>query len=223
MKYITIKESEFQHTAARRRLVLKLKRLNTVHQVSTHSRPKAAGCPRRNKQTAERVSTHSRPKAAGPLCRRFFRIYHGFNTQPPEGGWTLKVYMATNKVTFQHTAARRRLVAFSFYIDAALHVSTHSRPKAAGMKPLSAFARLKVSTHSRPKAAGFNMCVICFQAIVSTHSRPKAAGALPVCNCFLIKRFNTQPPEGGWIMRFKCWLLHCNVSTHSRPKAAGCK
>ena len=34
---------------------------------------------------------------------------------------------------------------------------------------------------------------------VSTHSRPKAAGFSLFLPYFLPKRFNTQPPEGGWI------------------------
>ena len=35
----------------------------------------------------------------------------GFNTQPPEGGWTETAYLySTYEVRFQHTAARRRLV-----------------------------------------------------------------------------------------------------------------
>ena len=55
--------------------------------VSTHSRPKAAGGAFETLTTAGSVSTHSRPKAAGlsiipDAMRRF-----GFNTQPPEGGW----------------------------------------------------------------------------------------------------------------------------------------
>ena len=35
-----------------------------------------------------------------------------------------------------------------------------------------------------------------------------------------IDRFNTQPPEGGWVFCFfsQAWAM---VSTHSRPKAAG--
>ena len=32
--------------------------------------------------------------------------------------------------------------------------------------------------------------------------------------------FNTQPPEGGWILRGVV-ELETGVSTHSRPKAAG--
>ena len=34
------------------------------------------------------VSTHSRPKAAGLWVVRASELYHGFNTQPPEGGWS---------------------------------------------------------------------------------------------------------------------------------------
>ena len=54
---------EFQHTAARRRLVDKVITFaNTL--VSTHSRPKAAERGEAAFQVAVIVSTHSRPKAA---------------------------------------------------------------------------------------------------------------------------------------------------------------
>ena len=33
------------------------------------------------------VSTHSRPKAAGADNQSNAASNHGFNTQPPEGGW----------------------------------------------------------------------------------------------------------------------------------------
>ena len=33
-------------------------------------------------------------------------------------------------------------------------------------------------------------------------------------------RFNTQPPEGGWV-RMMIHLIKIKVSTHSRLKAAG--
>ena len=98
-----------------------------------------------------------------------------FNTQPPEGGWLQKL-----KSEF------------------GLVVSTHSRPKAAGKLAAITFLTLLVSTHSRPKAAGPTVTSRYHRKLVSTHSRPKAAGF-----CFnecrhVIKRFNTQPPEGGW-------------------------
>ena len=79
----------------------------------------------------------------------------GFNTQPPEGGWTS---------TF-----------IGYLLN--LTVSTHSRLKAAGceLKDID-FDALRVSTHSRLKAAGCNLLVIVGTVIVSTHSRLKAAG-----------------------------------------------
>ena len=55
----------FQHTAARRRLVDPESKPFLPRNVSTHSRPKAAGA-------------NWLEAAAKPVC---------FNTQPPEGGW----------------------------------------------------------------------------------------------------------------------------------------
>ena len=147
----------FQHTAARRRLDRLVKKSNPsfcsfntqppeggwearqklrqMQDVSTHSRPKAAGSactksslPKPFQHTAARrrlarpradtglgadVSTHSRPKAAGnrPNHRRRHQ-------------------------TFQHTAARRRLGEAVSVPPRQFVVSTHSRPKAAGtIKP----------------------------------------------------------------------------------------
>ena len=99
----------FQHTAARRRLADELHPRPAGMQVSTHSRPKAAGAVIRcvhilllcfNTQPPEggwngmtsqkwqaRVSTHSRPKAAGRMPTLSLSRAHCFNTQPPEGGW----------------------------------------------------------------------------------------------------------------------------------------
>ena len=125
----------FQHTAARRRLELN-KTVGTMRSmgfntqppeggwfrlsqytknertVSTHSRPKAAGNGGKNKTAETKVSTHSRPKAAGnPPCS------------------------ASILLTFQHTAARRRLESFNLCFINFCLVSTHSRPKAAGIRP----------------------------------------------------------------------------------------
>ena len=98
----------FQHTAARRRLDrtnrfrIGREGFNTqppeggwTNQnygcgfpvVSTHSRPKAAGFSAEWAQSITVVSTHSRPKAAGQITRLQTSL-SGFNTQPPEGGWT---------------------------------------------------------------------------------------------------------------------------------------
>ena len=100
---------------------------------------------------------------------------------------------------FQHTAARRRLGRSEL-----LPVKTNS-----------------VSTHSRPKAAGLYFCHIDgLDKRVSTHSRPKAAGLLFRQINACANSFNTQPPEGGWAMTTGIFEMP-TVSTHSRPKAAG--
>ena len=99
--------------------------------VSTHSRPKAAGHDLVTHWAITAVSTHSRPKAAGLICRLFRSIktcfntqppeggwwnarrcktaHNRFNTQPPEGGWDINQPELDGREVFQHTAARRRL------------------------------------------------------------------------------------------------------------------
>ena len=146
----------------------------------------------------KQVSTHSRPKAAGRSLSLYSKLNRSFNTQPPEGGWTAKVRSASSTCKFQHTAARRRLAFPCSLSKTQRSVSTHSRPKAAGIYPKSHDCPFRVSTHSRPKAAGPWILRRLKQRI----------------------RFNTQPPEGGWVklcLLFQIW----QVSTHSRPKAAG--
>ena len=63
-------------------------------QVSTHSRPKAAGVIPVERNHSRHVSTHSRPKAAGKKMRILALFDDGF----------------------QHTAARRRLAAVSVFL-----------------------------------------------------------------------------------------------------------
>ena len=144
----------FQHTAARRRLVVQreIERLNKEFQ-HTAARRRLARAFKDNIYFSD-VSTHSRPKAAGTyLCRRQ-RPRHGFNTQPPEGGWFSRRICRYRYAWFQHTAARRRLVKPGDTLIKSQLVSTHSRPKAAGSIAKIASRRSRVSTHSRPKAAG---------------------------------------------------------------------
>ena len=56
---------------------------------------------------------------------------------------------------------------------------------------------------------------------VSTHSRLKAAGAAVLLLHLQEQRFNTQPPEGGWVGMISLRVGASVVSTHSRLKAAG--
>ena len=79
--------------------------------VSTHSRPKAAGFSAFAASPENLVSTHSRPKAADGL--------HGYTAQTWQFQHTAArrrllatIYRYFSVGVFQHTAARRRLVVF---------------------------------------------------------------------------------------------------------------
>ena len=77
-----------------------------------------------------------------------------------------------------------------------------------------------VSTRSRPKAAGpcLQNLLLSFQ---SFNTQPPEGGWILLKTLFLIwKSFNTQPPEGGWVIGFYS-VVRKGVSTRSRPKAAG--
>ena len=210
----------FQHTAARRRLVISIEAhhhpegFNTqppeggwevdkkvaaaVSAVSTHSRPKAAGYTSDNLVHLCQVSTHSRPKAAGTkkntvipkhgafqhtaARRRLGRNSkilpgdRGFNTQPPEGGWALGGESFGALSRFQHTAARRRLVTD----DRVFHTS-------CGFQHTAARRRLVNQADTRVFLEWFQH--------TAARRRLGIVGRFPI----LLRRFNTQPPEGGWV------------------------
>ena len=81
--------------------------------VSTHSHPKAAGYISGLLSARHGVSTHSRPKAAGCAIRIIGIRDRGFNSQPPEGGWLHSDFGRLFDISFQLTAARRRLGVLS--------------------------------------------------------------------------------------------------------------
>ena len=236
-------QAMFQHTAARRRLGEPSSGADMAHPVSTHSRPKAAGsvsipttrrvrfqhtaARRRLAATGQAASTNASsfntqpPEGGwGRLCPQYLER-QGFNTQPPEGGWIPAPPTCAAQTTFQHTAARRRLAYADELTDLKPGVSTHSRPKAAGLVLMRfAFdsflfqhtaARRRLGQNGRDRTGR-----LLFQhtaarrrlGICSKRKRP-------------FNSFNTQPPEGGWMGRVLCHVFAQIVSTHSRPKAAG--
>ena len=166
--------------------------------VSTHSRPKAAGIRQEEHFLKDRVSTHSRPKAAGAFDKWIWVSIDCFNTQPPEGGW----------ISYDN---------FGLPIG---DVSTHSRPKAAGRNQTRSIQSLRFQhtaarrrlgvvlveladfflfQHTAARRRLVDQGLLCLSCIiVSTHSRPKAAGRGATAQNRQSRRFNTQPPEGGW-------------------------
>ena len=164
----------FQHTAARRRLAFVQTAYLSDIDVSTHSRPKAAG--------AESI------KAVSQVT--------GFNTQPPEGGWFIFLIIMGISPSFNTQPPEGGWERYRHLGDG-LCVSTHSRPKAAGasqwrfdrafeFQHTAARRRLDIETMRPSPRSRFQ----------HTAARRRLGGngrygCLPSC-------FNTQPPEGGW-------------------------
>ena len=83
-----------------------------------------------------RVSTHSRPKAAGSHISQY-RKGRMFQHTAARRRLGIPQRQACIGSLFQHTAARRRLVGDYAGLGVSHQVSTHSRPKAAGLGQLS--------------------------------------------------------------------------------------
>ena len=146
-------EPMFQHTAARRRLGGSVGQQLASREVSTHSRPKAAG-QYESMSTEEKMFQHTAAR------RRL----------------VADNYDVLRLVMFQHTAARRRLALTSPAIPILQSVSTHSRPKAAGSIPSKSRANPPCFNTQPPEGGWRADLPLALYKEVSTHSRPKAAG-----------------------------------------------
>ena len=148
----------FQLTAARRRLAALATATMQESMVSTHSRPKAAGHTLRRPCRGDHVSTHSRPKAAGfndskgifefwfQLTAARRRLGFAYIVPYRNKGFQLTAarrrlgwcdHVCVYACQFQLTAARRRLVFDTERGFLLVNVSTHSRPKAAGLEQVA--------------------------------------------------------------------------------------
>ena len=89
--------------------------------------------------------------------------------------------VSSEYLKFQHTAARRRLGLRSIRVKT-VSVCFNTQPPEGGWAESQAMqlVRQTVSTHSRPKAAGIwaQKKQYPIPKTVSTHSRPKAAGLM---------------------------------------------
>ena len=106
---MTVIFSKFQHTAARRRLAKNGLPFNPYKDVSTHSRPKAAGTFLNTVNQTAIVSTHSRPKAAGTNYYYNKLLIHRVQHTAARRRLDHSLPSACCVAKFQHTAARRRL------------------------------------------------------------------------------------------------------------------
>ena len=146
-----------------------------------------------------------------------------FNTQPPEGGCAIIVRAGNIILSFQHTAARRRLpnrfivwskiACFNTQPPEGGCLSSFNKwskilcfntqpPEGGCSQKLLTIAVLVVFQHTAARRRLPNTALIGVKFdSVSTHSRPKAAADLVESRHDSVKSFNTQPPEGGCYCR----------------------
>ena len=145
------------------------------------------------------VSTHSRPKAAGLHDVNDIWVIYSFNTQPPEGGWLVKNFFWPLEEMFQHTAARRRLATLTPEQRTLIVVSTHSRPKAAGLV-LQQHRMMTLFQHTAARRRlGLKKLSTDEVKVQRFNTQPPEGGWYLIVNGTRYPNsFNTQPPEGGW-------------------------
>ena len=144
----------FQHTAARRRLVL-LRRFGVLSQISFNTQPPEGGWATRVCGVAsyfkfQHTAARRRLALSGGLV-----VQQGmFQHTAARRRLVLRRFGVLSQIRFQHTAARRRLVWSSFILVVA-YLCFNTQPPEGGWLPYTALsAYFRVSTHSRPKAAG---------------------------------------------------------------------
>ena len=165
------------------------------------------------------VSTHSRPKAAGPVGTTSFNGAACFNSQPPEGGWSVQSIQRAVKRCFNSQPPEGGWVAKAANTAATATVSTHSRPKAAGpafggRAGVSLFqltaARRRLAgggggggssgafqlTAARRRLALLLIRVLHMIAFQLTAARRRLGKKRTAKTSR--RGFNSQPPEGGW-------------------------
>ena len=105
---------------------------------------------------------------------------------------------------FQHTAARRRLAVTGRYGETGTMFQHTAARRRLVVRPNRAVWGIRFQhTAARRRLAEQNASAIS-QLAVSTHSRPKAAGTKRGIWHIRQFRFNTQPPEGGWVFHYRC-------------------
>ena len=99
-----------------------------------NTQPPEGGWTRKQRVRARHIGFNTQPPEGGWAAAAKAQMTEaGFNTQPPEGGWSTILQRLRMYCLFQHTAARRRLGRQLAEALPVMIVSTHSRPKAAGI------------------------------------------------------------------------------------------
>ena len=165
--------------------------------VSTHSRPKAAGALQGQGELFVQVSTHSRPKAAGQLLAAS-RLTSKFQLTAARRRLGCRRSTPRTLKSFQLTAARRRLECGKTAPLRDSRVSTHSRPKAAGRRPAKRHHQPS-RFNSQPPEGGWAPATVTKQHRLPFQLTAARRRLAPRCSVhFRLRSFNSQPPEGGW-------------------------
>ena len=188
----------FQHTAARRRLVRAFTPVAPLirfqHTAARRRLASITACP----YLISDVSTHSRPKAAGFATITLIRVARGsFNTQPPEGGWETEIFVMFGRFVSTHSrpkaagpSARFRAYTRPFQHTAARRRLGHRRDS----------ARMRDRFNTQPPEGGWRDRNFCDVRQICFNTQPPEGGwNWRFRHIFLEKGFNTQPPEGGWV------------------------
>ena len=99
---------------------------------------------------------------------------------------------------FQHTAARRRLGLLILPVAKPLEFQHTAARRRLVPHTAKRCAQTKVSTHSRPKAAGVLLLGWCFGITCFNTQPPEGGWSSSIYQYRSKYSFNTQPPEGGW-------------------------
>ena len=194
---IVIVGFRFQHTAARRRL-----EINQFKHLSINTFQHTAARRRLARMNSARKSGRLFQHTAAR--RRLASV--------PAGAWLVK--------PFQHTAARRRLGGGMGVAAIFIFVSTHSRPKAAGVSSSSPTAAASGFNTQPPEGGWAGATQSRRHRLVSTHSRPKAAGIAICGGSSCLSEFQHTAARRRLLFASGFLLVRLPVSTHSRPKAA---
>ena len=210
---------KFQLTAARRRLGQAL--AMAMMRPYFNSQPREGGWAHHPRDRGRGGNFNSQPREGGwGAGRHRFAGRRHFNSQPREGGWVLSTYCtntalyfnsqpreggwlhekrdANGNLTFQLTAARRRLVNPGHLSAQPSFISTHSRAKAAGSGIDKLMAQV-IHFNSQPREGGWGVGNPVVAMPTDFNSQPREGG-WRIGASGAIKRayFNSQPREGGW-------------------------
>ena len=146
----------FQHTAARRRLLNICLSWQCLRIVSTHSRAEAAAHNGMIDTQSARVSTHSRAEAAAtaPACKAAVLTVSTHSRAEAAAKREEKILPV--EVVFQHTAARRRLLAIRHKrINSSMSFNTQPRGGGCWLEIFRELSCLR-GFNTQPRGGGCN-------------------------------------------------------------------